>query len=136
MPVSYTHLDVYKRQIHYCTSTSDLSTSSSSMCLTTYVGISHLEGGFTLRSVSYTHLILDDGVSSISKSVSFSSRCNSKRFFAFMLSLIHILFLHFSSQCLNGGISQKLFSSSLLVMVCKNSSSTSSIFEDVYKRQP
>ena len=35
--------------IHYCTSTSDLSTSSSSRGLTTYVGISHLEGGFTLR---------------------------------------------------------------------------------------
>ena len=31
------------------TSTSDLSTSSSSRGLTTYVGISHLEGGFTLR---------------------------------------------------------------------------------------
>ena len=35
--------------MHYCTSTSDLSTSSSSRGLTTYVGISHLEGGFTLR---------------------------------------------------------------------------------------
>ena len=35
--------------IHYCTSTSDLSTLSSSRGLTTYVGISHLEGGFTLR---------------------------------------------------------------------------------------
>ena len=33
----------------YHTSTSDLSTSSSSRGLTTYVGISHLEGGFTLR---------------------------------------------------------------------------------------
>ena len=33
----------------YLTSTSDLSTSSSSRGLTTYVGISHLEGGFTLR---------------------------------------------------------------------------------------
>ena len=35
--------------IHYCTSTSALSTSSSSRGLTTFVGISHLEGGFTLR---------------------------------------------------------------------------------------
>ena len=35
--------------IHYCTSTSVLSTSSSSRGLTTRVGISHLEGGFTLR---------------------------------------------------------------------------------------
>ena len=35
--------------IHYCTSTSVLSTSSSSRGLTTCVGISHLEGGFTLR---------------------------------------------------------------------------------------
>ena len=35
--------------VHYCTSTSVLSTSSSSRGLTTYVGISHLEGGFTLR---------------------------------------------------------------------------------------
>ena len=35
--------------IHYCTSTSVLSTLSSSRGLTTYVGISHLEGGFTLR---------------------------------------------------------------------------------------
>ena len=33
----------------YHTSTSDLSTSSSSRGLTTFVGISHLEGGFTLR---------------------------------------------------------------------------------------
>ena len=33
----------------YHTSTSDLSTSSSSRGLTTCVGISHLEGGFTLR---------------------------------------------------------------------------------------
>ena len=33
----------------YHTSTSVLSTSSSSRGLTTYVGISHLEGGFTLR---------------------------------------------------------------------------------------
>ncbi len=33
----------------YHTSTSDLSTSSSSRGLITYVGISHLEGGFTLR---------------------------------------------------------------------------------------
>ena len=33
----------------YHTSTSALSTSSSSRGLTTYVGISHLEGGFTLR---------------------------------------------------------------------------------------
>ena len=35
--------------MHYCTSTSALSTLSSSRGLTTYVGISHLEGGFTLR---------------------------------------------------------------------------------------
>ena len=35
--------------IHYCTSTFDLSTLSSSRGLTTFVGISHLEGGFTLR---------------------------------------------------------------------------------------
>ncbi len=35
--------------IHDCTSTSVLSTLSSSRGLTTYVGISHLEGGFTLR---------------------------------------------------------------------------------------
>ena len=35
--------------IHYCTSTSVLSTLSSSRGLTTFVGISHLEGGFTLR---------------------------------------------------------------------------------------
>ena len=36
--------------IHYCTSTSDLSTSSSSRGLTSLCyGISHLEGGFTLR---------------------------------------------------------------------------------------
>ena len=35
--------------MHYCTSPSVLSTSSSSRGLTTYVGISHLEGGFTLR---------------------------------------------------------------------------------------
>ena len=35
--------------IHYCTSTSALSTLSSSRGLTTCVGISHLEGGFTLR---------------------------------------------------------------------------------------
>ena len=36
--------------IHYCTSTSDLSTSSSSRGLTRLLyGISHLEGGFTLR---------------------------------------------------------------------------------------
>ena len=35
--------------IHYCTSTSALSTSSSSRGLTTFVGISHLKGGFTLR---------------------------------------------------------------------------------------
>ena len=35
--------------IHYCTSTSVLSTLSSSRGLTTCVGISHLEGGFTLR---------------------------------------------------------------------------------------
>ena len=35
--------------MHYCTSTSVLSTSSSSRGLTTFVGISHLEGGFTLR---------------------------------------------------------------------------------------
>ena len=35
--------------VHYCTSTSVQSTSSSSRGLTTYVGISHLEGGFTLR---------------------------------------------------------------------------------------
>ena len=35
--------------MHYCTSTSALSTSSSSRGLTTCVGISHLEGGFTLR---------------------------------------------------------------------------------------
>ena len=35
--------------MRYRTSTSDLSTSSSSRGLTTYVGISHLEGGFTLR---------------------------------------------------------------------------------------
>ena len=35
--------------IHYCTSTSALSTSSSSRGLSTFVGISHLEGGFTLR---------------------------------------------------------------------------------------
>ena len=35
--------------MRYHTSTSDLSTSSSSRGLTTYVGISHLEGGFTLR---------------------------------------------------------------------------------------
>ena len=35
--------------MHYCTSTSALSTSSSSRGLTTFVGISHLEGGFTLR---------------------------------------------------------------------------------------
>ena len=35
--------------MHYCTSTSVLSTSSSSRGLTTCVGISHLEGGFTLR---------------------------------------------------------------------------------------
>ena len=36
----------------YHTSTSDLSTSSSSRGLTTYVGISHLEGGFTLDAFS------------------------------------------------------------------------------------
>ena len=35
--------------MHYCTSTSALSTSSSSRGLTTFVGISHLKGGFTLR---------------------------------------------------------------------------------------
>ena len=35
--------------MHYCTSTSALSTLSSSRGLTTCVGISHLEGGFTLR---------------------------------------------------------------------------------------
>ena len=35
--------------VHYCTSTSVLSTLSSSRGLTTCVGISHLEGGFTLR---------------------------------------------------------------------------------------
>ena len=35
--------------MHYCTSTSVLSTLSSSRGLTTFVGISHLEGGFTLR---------------------------------------------------------------------------------------
>ena len=35
--------------MHYCTSTSALSTLSSSRGLTTFVGISHLEGGFTLR---------------------------------------------------------------------------------------
>ena len=35
--------------MYYYTSTSVLSTSSSSRGLTTYVGISHLEGGFTLR---------------------------------------------------------------------------------------
>ena len=36
--------------IHYCTSTSNLSTSSSSRGLTRFRdGISHLEGGFTLR---------------------------------------------------------------------------------------
>ena len=36
--------------MHYCTSTSDLSTSSSSRGLTRLLyGISHLEGGFTLR---------------------------------------------------------------------------------------
>ena len=35
--------------MRYRTSTSDLSTSPSSRGLTTYVGISHLEGGFTLR---------------------------------------------------------------------------------------
>ena len=35
--------------IHYCTSTSALSTSSSSRGLTACAGISHLEGGFTLR---------------------------------------------------------------------------------------
>ena len=35
--------------MHYCTSTSNLSTSYSLRGLTTYVGISHLEGGFTLR---------------------------------------------------------------------------------------
>ena len=35
--------------VHYCTSTSVLSTLSSSRGLTTSVGISHLEGGFTLR---------------------------------------------------------------------------------------
>ena len=35
--------------MHYCTSTSVLSTLSSSRGLTTSVGISHLEGGFTLR---------------------------------------------------------------------------------------
>ena len=36
--------------VHYCTSTSALSTSSSSRGLTTWrYGISHLEGGFTLR---------------------------------------------------------------------------------------
>ena len=35
--------------MHYCTSTSVLSTLSSSRGLTTCVGISHLEGGFTLR---------------------------------------------------------------------------------------
>ena len=34
---------------YYYASTSVLSTSSSSRGLTTYVGISHLEGGFTLR---------------------------------------------------------------------------------------
>ena len=35
--------------MHYCTSTSALSTSSSSRGLTTFVGISHLKGVFTLR---------------------------------------------------------------------------------------
>ena len=35
--------------VHCCTSTSALSTLSSSRGLTTFVGISHLEGGFTLR---------------------------------------------------------------------------------------
>ena len=36
--------------MHYCTSTSDLSTLSSSRGLTSFrYGISHLEGGFTLR---------------------------------------------------------------------------------------
>ena len=49
-PIGYAlDLLVTVSYVHYCTSTSVLSTSSSSRGLTTCVGISHLEGGFTLR---------------------------------------------------------------------------------------